>query len=125
MTKIFAIPFEVTDCQSKGFIHGNFESLKLWSWQLSSFNHKFLYIYYGDANVMCRCKYHQWRRQPFKCGGYFRAVKTRDTSMGIRGYATPENFWNLESLKYDFLHFQGKIIQNSEDYKVKKHTIFS
>jgi hypothetical protein len=66
----------------------------------------------------------QWRRQPFKSGGDFRAVKARDTSRGVRGHAPPENFWNLESLKYDFLHFQGKIIQNSENYKVKKHTIF-
>jgi hypothetical protein len=69
--------------------------------------------------------YRQWRHQPFKSGGDFRAVKARDTSRGVRWHAPPENFWNLESLKYDFLHFQGKIIRNSEDYKVKKHTIFS
>ena len=57
----------------------------------------------------------QWRRQPFKSGWDFRAVKARDTSGG----------YNLESLKYNFLHFQGKIIQNSKDYKVNKtHDFF-
>ena len=34
----------------------------------------------------------QWRRQPFKCGGDFRAVKAPDTSRGVRGHAPPENF---------------------------------
>jgi hypothetical protein len=28
----------------------------------------------------------QWRRQPFKSGGDFRAVKARDTSRVVRGH---------------------------------------
>jgi hypothetical protein len=43
---------------------------------------------------------------------------------GASGEGARHFFWNLESLKYDFLHFQGKIIQNSEDYKVKNTRFF-
>jgi hypothetical protein len=38
------------------------------------------------------CRPMQWRRQPFKSGGDFRAVKARDTSRGVQGDAPPENF---------------------------------
>jgi hypothetical protein len=41
-------------------------------------------------------------------------------SRGVRGHAHPGKFWNLESLKCDFKHLGGEILQNAEVHKVHK-----
>jgi hypothetical protein len=62
--------------------------------------------------------------RPSFLGGEANAEGARP-SMGVRGHAPPGKFWNLESLKCDFKHFGGEILQNSEDYKVHRRRNFS
>jgi hypothetical protein len=58
---------------------------------------------------------YQWRSQTFIFGGANRTPKARDHLGGPGVHAPPRKFWNLESLKCDFKHFGGEILQNSED----------
>jgi hypothetical protein len=63
-------------------------------------------------------------RPSFLGGGEANAEGARP-SRGVRGHATSGKFWNLESLKCDFKHFGGEILQNSEDYKVHRRHKYS
>jgi hypothetical protein len=62
----------------------------------------------------------QWRSQTFIFGGGEANAEGARPSRVVRGHAPPGKFWNLESLKCDFKHFGGEILQNSEDYKVHR-----
>ena len=68
----------------------------------------------------------QWRSQTFIFGGAKRTPKARDHLGRSGGMHPRENFeTDLESLKCDFKHFGGEILQNSEDYKVHRRHKFS
>jgi hypothetical protein len=69
--------------------------------------------------------YFQWRSQTFIFGGGEANAEGARPSRVVRGHAPPGKFWNLESLKCDFKHFGGEILQNSEDYKVHRRHKFS
>ena len=49
----------------------------------------------------------QWRRQPFKSGGDFGALKARDTSRGVRGHAPPGKFLKSRVPEIRFPAFSG------------------
>jgi hypothetical protein len=67
----------------------------------------------------------QWCSQTFILGGGEANAEGARPSRGVRGHAPPGKFWNLESLKCDFKHFGGEILQNSKDYKVHRRHKFS
>ena len=50
----------------------------------------------------------QWRKIGLVGGAELRAPKARETSRGVRGHP-PGKFWNLESLKWHFLRFWGRV----------------
>jgi hypothetical protein len=66
-----------------------------------------IYISFNSSTVMFMWSYF------FQCLGYILYVNNKRTfSFWLKGL-----IWNLESLKCNFKHFGGEILQNSEDYK--------
>jgi hypothetical protein len=93
------------------------------SWENSDANTRFSTLMQLSCNSCSRLT-SGVARPSFLGGGEANAEGARP-SKGVGGHATSGKFWNLESLKCDFKHFGGEILQNSEDYKVHRRHKFS